>query len=417
MLTAATGAAIATTFEHDLGQQAIVVAVLLAIGVGARITDAVITNGETATVRLAAGSPEPAGRELLRIGFGLLWVVDGLLQMQRAMPTGLPSQVVGPAADGSPGWVHSIVNAGLHIWIHHPVPSALAVAWIQLGVGAFLLLAPHGRLSQLAGWSSVAWGLTVWVFGEAFGSMLSPGQSWLTGAPGGALLYAVAGGLVTVSPERWKSPRLGRWILGGIGVVLLGATVLQLWPGWGNWQGHAGAHHAEGALTSMVKGMAMTPQPGWLGSLVSSFGSFDAAHGWAVNLFFVLSLAAIGLALLSGRRRLMGVATIYATLLWLAIWFAIQDLGVLGGLGTDPNSMIPAVLLLLAGWLAFRHPGTVAAFPLEPMAPALASEGEGNPHRVSHTTLRIVAAAGAVAVLLMGAVPMAVVTAQTIAGR
>lgn len=410
-MTAATGAAIANTFEHDLGRQAIVVALLLAIAVGARVTDAVITNGETMTVRLGAGTPEPAGRELLRIGFGVLWVVDGLLQMQRAMPGGLPSQIVAPAAAGSPGWVHSVVNAGLHIWIHHPVAAALSVAWIQVGVGAFLLLAPRGRLSRLAGWSSVAWGLVVWVFGEAFGSMLAPGQSWLTGAPGGALLYAVAGGLVAIAPGRWQSPRLGRRILGGLGVALLGATVLQLWPGWGNWQGRSGS------LFAMVKGMAMTPQPGWLGSLVSSFGSFDARHGWAVNLFFVLSLAALGAALLSGRRRLVGAATIYATLLWLAIWFVIQDVGVLGGLGTDPNSMIPAILLLIAGWLAYRHPGTVAAFPLERMASAPSSENEGEPHRASHATLGIIAALGAVAVLLVGAVPMAVVTAETIVGR
>jgi hypothetical protein len=29
---------------------------------------------------------EPTGRRLLRIGFGLLWLLDGILQAQPAMP-------------------------------------------------------------------------------------------------------------------------------------------------------------------------------------------------------------------------------------------------------------------------------------------------------------------------------------------
>lgn len=39
-----------------------------------------------------AWAVEPAGRRLLRIGFGILWVFNGLLQAQPAMAVGLPSQ-------------------------------------------------------------------------------------------------------------------------------------------------------------------------------------------------------------------------------------------------------------------------------------------------------------------------------------
>src|SRR5690348_2866241 len=41
-----------------------------------------------------AKTPEPAGREVLRIGFGLLWLFDGILQAQSKMAGGLPSQVI-----------------------------------------------------------------------------------------------------------------------------------------------------------------------------------------------------------------------------------------------------------------------------------------------------------------------------------
>jgi hypothetical protein len=45
--------------------------------------------------------------------------------------------------------------------------------------------------SRLAGLACLTWGLVVWVFGESFGAIFALGLSWLSGAPGAALLYAV----------------------------------------------------------------------------------------------------------------------------------------------------------------------------------------------------------------------------------
>jgi hypothetical protein len=53
---------------------------------------------------------EPAWRRLLRIGFGLLWVFDGILQAQPKMAVGLPSQVIEPIAASSPRWVQQVVG-------------------------------------------------------------------------------------------------------------------------------------------------------------------------------------------------------------------------------------------------------------------------------------------------------------------
>src|SRR5580700_426925 len=39
-------------------------------------------------VASAESLPEPAGRRILRIGFGALWIFDGLLQVQSSMPLG-----------------------------------------------------------------------------------------------------------------------------------------------------------------------------------------------------------------------------------------------------------------------------------------------------------------------------------------
>lgn len=56
-------------------------------------------HGHQAWATARRGQPEPAGRSVLRIGFGLLWVLDGMLQAQPAMATGLPGHVIAPAAD------------------------------------------------------------------------------------------------------------------------------------------------------------------------------------------------------------------------------------------------------------------------------------------------------------------------------
>jgi hypothetical protein len=70
-------------------------------------------------------------------------------------------------------------------------------------------------------------------------------------------------------------------------------------------------------------------------------------------------------------RQLIRPAVIGFTLLCLADWVLVQDLGFFGGLGTDPNSMIPFVLLALAGYLALTR---VPSAPLVPASPAPAAE-------------------------------------------
>ena len=138
-----------------------------------------------------------------------------------------------------------------------------------------------------------------------------------------------------------------------MGLFLAGMAVLQAWPGRGFWQGTS--HGQPGTLTGMIQSMAATPQPRFLSAWVSGFGSFDAAHGFAVNLFVVAALAVTGAVFLSGQPRLIRPALIAFTVLCLADWVLIEDLGFFGGLGTDPNSMIPMALLAVAGYLALTR--------------------------------------------------------------
>ena len=208
------------------------------------------------------------------------------------MAAGLPSQVIEPSAVSSPAWVQHLVSWAGNTWSYHPIEAGAAAVWIQVGIGLWLLAAPRGTSSRLAGLASLAWGLVVWVFGESFGGIFAPGLTWLFGAPGAALLYAVAGALLALPDRSWRTPRLGRALLGGLGVFLIGMAVLQAWPGRGFWQGTSAGQ--PGTLAGLVQAMAGTPQPQALSRLVSGFGSLVRAHGFAVNLVVVIVLAVIG---------------------------------------------------------------------------------------------------------------------------
>ena len=129
-----------------------------------------------------------------------------------------------------------LVNWAGTTWSYHPVQAAPPRSGSRSGIGVWLIAAPHARWSRLAGLASVGWGLVVWIFGESFGGIFAPGQTWLTGAPGAALVYCVAGALIAL-PTAPGGTTARRPTLAGPRVFLLGMAVLQAWPGRGFWQG------------------------------------------------------------------------------------------------------------------------------------------------------------------------------------
>ena len=401
---------IVTAFRNLLEHQALVILLLLALlAAGWNVLRAVqLRRRQSGEVQPEQShSSEPEARRLLRISFGFLWIFDGILQAQASMPLGMTTQVIQPSAAASPGWVQHIVNAGGTIWSNHPITAPASAVWIQVGLGIWLLVAPRGNWSRLGGVSSALWALVVWVFGESFGGILSPGLSWAFGAPGAALFYCVAGILIALPDRVWTSPRLGRGVLATSGLFFVGMAVLQAWPGRGFWRGQLHASQSPGTLTAMLQQMARTPQPRSLSLWVASFGSFDAAHGWAVNLFLVICLAALGVGLLSGRRRVLRIAVPAAVVVCLADWVLVQDFGFLGGVGTDPNSMIPIALVFTAGYLAFVRVAQGEVRTAEGIAePARVSFKERLTARPAYT-FRVLAALCAIGVTLVGAAPMA----------
>ncbi len=406
-------------FKTAVVHQGIIALLIFALLGFAWITVRAWLPAATASGAAAEGTPataagEPSWRQWLRIGFGLLWIFDGILQAQPKMAIGLPSQVIEPTAASSPHWVQQVVNWAGTTWSYHPMQAGAAAVWIQVGIGVWMLASSRGPLSRLAGLASAGWGLVVWVFGESFGGIFAPGLTWLFGAPGAVLIYVVAGGLIALPDRAWQARWLGRGILAGTGLFLIGMAVLQAWPGRGFWQGTV--HHQPGTLAGMTGDMAQTPQPGFLAAWVSAFTSFEEAHGFAINLVVVVALAAIGAAFVTGQRRLVRPAVIAFVVLCLADWVLIEDFGFFGGLGTDPNSMLPFALLAVSGYLALTPAPAMTAEPVTPPAATAGWRERVRPasvrQSVATASIRSVAAAGALGLIILGAAPMAAAQAS-----
>ena len=414
---------VVAAFKAALLHQGLIALLIFALlglaWVSVRAWPAVAARGGGAAQTAGSSEPvpaEPAGRQVLRIGFGIFWLFDGILQAQPKMAIGLPSQVIEPIAASSPRWVQHVVNWAGTAWSYHPMQAGASAVWIQVGIGIWLLAADRGAWSRLAGLASAGWGLVVWAFGESFGGIFAPGLTWLFGAPGAVLIYCVAGALIALPERAWRSPRLGRLTLAGLGLFLLGMAVLQAWPGRGFWQGIS--HGQPGTLAAMTRSMSSTPQPGFLSAWINAFTTFDEAHGFAVNLFAVIALAVTGAVFLSGRPRLIRPVLVFFTAVCLADWVLIEDFGFLGGLGTDPNSMIPFVLFAVGGYLALARVPTAVPEPAGARVPArwrdqvrLASLRRS----VTTASIQSVASVGAVAVIVLGAAPMAAAQASPVA--
>ena len=257
----------------------------------------------------------------LRVALGLLWLLDGGLQLQPFMlRSGFARQVLDPAAAGQPHWVAGPVHWSANVVAAHPVAWDVPFAAVQLSIGLGLLIPRTAKVALVA---SVPWALGVWFLGEALSGLASGHASLLSGAPGSALLYAVLA--VAAWPGGQAPPR---WLPLVWAVLWVGAAVFQALPG----------QNTGGAVA---------------GTLLRGDDGLDAwitRNGTAVVVALVVAEALIGLGALYRRSRNLAVATGFV--LALAIWVVAQDFGQLAsGQATDPNT---APLIALMALVLFR---------------------------------------------------------------
>jgi len=294
------------------------------------------------------GLKETPARTYLRWAFGVIWLVDGILQFQVSMPLGLANNVVAPLTANTPSWLHSLMNHGVFLWNTHPINLAVGVAWLQVGIGLVLLVS-NGMTGRVAGLVSALWAALVWLIGNGAGGIFVTGASFLFGWPGATVFYAIAGVWLFLRPEvfdRWFSLATLRIVAVIVGM----GAIWQMLPSTEFW--HGGNTNA---LTAMTSYMTKIAQPHWLAWLSRSVGRIAGSMGGGFNLIIVFWLVAcaVGLWLAPKKEWRWPVVTLVIGCLF--FWLTSEDTSLFGGLSTDFNSLLPLAALAWCASPGLRH--------------------------------------------------------------
>jgi len=301
-------------------------------------------------------------RRFVQVALGLIWLLDGALQLQPFMFTkGFARHVIAPAAAGQPHVVASPVLWAAALIVTHPAIYDALFAGAQLTIGAGLLFRSTVRPALLA---SIGWAAGVWIFGEGIGG-LGSGATFLIGAPGAALLYAllafaawpamegvghdIASLLSKPSPQALRQ-RLAGW------TPYAWAAIWLLFAGLSALPVNASVNAVKSQFASGAAGA-----PAWIASLDRAVESGVGAAGMGAVIGIVVLEAMIGvLAIRPGRGRAAAVWT--GICLAAFFWISGQSLGQIPtGKGTDPSSAPLVALLGLAVLGAASVTGRIGA--------------------------------------------------------
>jgi len=311
----------------------------------------------------------------VQIALGILWLLDGVLQLQHQMFTSaFVSQVIRPTESGQPTFVTGPINFGVHIFLLHPAIFNGLFALTQIAIGTLILWRKTLRQGLIL---SVLWGLIVWIFGEGYGGIFSGHTLLLMGAPGAALIYVLLSlAVLPKSDEKNKDKsQIAYWIVFVWLVIWVGGGIYQLLPGQNSTmeQGTMIVGNADGAPTWLSKVDTKT------GNFINNLGNKEAtvttptqiankmnmtgtqmthmtviiyssssSNGyWFILLTAVLQcFIGIGALIVGSWRK----TAIYLGIgLALVFWLVGENLGgYYTGFATDPNSGPLLILLGLA---------------------------------------------------------------------
>ncbi|HUO55913.1 MAG TPA: hypothetical protein VMU27_00535 [Candidatus Paceibacterota bacterium] len=264
---------------------------------------------------------------------GLLWFLDGLLQLQPQMfGANFVTNVLTPVLNNQPGFIAGIVNWGIQLWSTNMVVTDTLAALLQCAIGVLLFFPLSSKAFKTGLWISIVWGVIVWLCGEGAGQLLTGSASFYTGAPGAVFFYVVLAAFL-LTPDKISAkvyPKVAAWTL------IFGAA-LQLQPLF--WTA-AGSQQV--AMASTMEAMPA------LSTLPMYFSNIIAAHAITSNVILIALPLVIGIALLLKPSRMTGAIAL--TFLFFVWWFG-QDFGQLStlfvGTATDPNTAPLLALLLI----------------------------------------------------------------------
>lgn len=306
-------------------------------------------------------------RRGIQIALGIIWIIDGILQLQPQMFTpAFANNVIAGAASGQPGYVTGPMQFFIHIFLLQPALFNSLIAITQLSLGVLIL---WNRSAGFGLWCSIVWGLFVWYIGEGLGGLGGGHTLLLMGAPGAALIYVLlAMGTLPVHkhPKNAADQRPAYWLVVAWAAVWTLGSVYQLLPGQNTIINVTAMIQANASGTpeflalidneaaSKLAGLAhATPPMAMTGMSMTNGGSptdismtpAQAASGrWFLLILTILQIV-IGFGVfMSGLSRWFAV--LLGCLLASAYWVIGQSMGsYFSGLATDPSTGPLFVLL------------------------------------------------------------------------
>jgi hypothetical protein len=295
-------------------------------------------------------------RRAILSALGLIWLLDGALQLQSFMYSNGFIEMLRDNATGQPLWLESSIKWSAHIAQRDLTAWNTLFALTQIAIGLGLLYRPTVKPALVL---SFAWAFVVWWFAEAFGMLFMMMAGPLTGAPGAVLLYALVGLAV------WPTRRPGG-LLGVRGARIAWAALWLLTA----WLWLAPQNSSPGSITAAIK--AAPSGMGWLTSVQHWAATAANGNGLPIALVLALLSAAIGVAVAVNWRAKPFV--IVAIALNIVYWVLGQGFGgIFTGSGTDPNTA-PLLILLACVLYALITPQGRAIHTRTSAATSLAGE-------------------------------------------
>jgi len=122
-------------------------------------------------------------KDVFRIAFGLIWLIDAGLKWEPAFRTGF-SSMLKEAAQGQPGWLHG----WFHLWINMVAPNssffAYSTAVIETLVAVAVIVGFARKFTYI---SAALFGVLIWATAEGFGGPYTSSSTDI----GTAVIYSI----------------------------------------------------------------------------------------------------------------------------------------------------------------------------------------------------------------------------------
>ena len=285
------------------------------------------------SMRKLKKSSLPYGLALIN---GVLWSVDGILQLQPQMPYGFLTFVIYPVISGVQyNSLYNFLMIGYNLWIIHPYQFNAISGAIQLFLGISFIFNRSEKGLKIIAYITIAWSLIIWVFGEAFGGLFSGIPTYLTGFPGSAFIYVILA-VPFVSLNFNLKENLIKFFSYSMVVFFAISAVFQAIPGNGYW--HNGAY-----ANIVYSNMFNLGEPYVLYEFLNHVWPAFISFNYYLNIVFIIVPISLIILLLSKNRISFLISAAYI----LPLWIIFQNMGIYVNPSTDPNSGLPLVMLFL----------------------------------------------------------------------